>query len=191
MKWLDLQNFVKECKHKVLKIYILPSFIIVKEPAGVAQTCSVKKLFLEVSQNSQENTCGGVSILIKLQASVFSSLFPSLKQDSHLPKKFWVICLIESPSKVMKNAFYFILKAPLVLKIFQFLSRLFGHVGKNNLIRKIGLISKLMMPQPGLQTIAIHILPNISQSKGNQTMEYGQLIENNKINYFLQKLCGK
>ena len=47
------------------------------------------------------------------------------------------------------------------------------------------------MPQPGLQTIAIHILPNISQSKGNQTMEYGQLIENNKINYFLQKLCGK
>ena len=25
-----------------------------------------------------------------------------------------------------------------------------------------------MMSQPGLQAIAIHILPNISQSKGNQ-----------------------
>ena len=30
----------------------------------------------------------------------------------------------------MKNAFYFILKAPFVLKIFKFLSRLFGHVEK-------------------------------------------------------------
>ena len=34
-----------------------------------------------------------------------------------------------------------------------------------------------MAPQPGLQTIAIHILCIISQSKGNQTMELGQLIE--------------
>ena len=41
-----------------------------------------------------------------------------------------VICLIEIPFKIMKNAFYFILKALLVLKIFKFLSRLFGHVGK-------------------------------------------------------------
>ena len=46
----------------------------------------------------------------------------------------------------MRNAFYFIFI-------------LFGHVGKN-----------------GLQTIAIHILPNISQSKDNQTMKFGQLI---------------
>ena len=48
-----------------------------------------------------------------------------------------------------------------------------------------------MTPQPGLQTIAIHILPNISQSKDNQTMEFGQLIEYNKRNSFLEKLCGK
>ena len=48
-----------------------------------------------------------------------------------------------------------------------------------------------MTSQPGLQTIAIHILPNISQSKGNQTMKFGQLIEYNKRNIFLQKLCGK
>ena len=33
-----------------------------------------------------------------------------------------VICFIESPLKMMKNAFYFILKAPFVLKIFEFLS---------------------------------------------------------------------
>ena len=44
------------------------------------------------------------------------------------------------------------------------------------------------MSQPGLQTILIHILPNISQSKGNQTVKIDQLIEYNR-NIFLQKLC--
>ena len=34
-----------------------------------------------------------------------------------------------------------------------------------------------MTSQPGLQTIALHILPNISQSNGNQTMKLGQLRE--------------
>ena len=48
-----------------------------------------------------------------------------------------------------------------------------------------------MTSQPALQAIAIHILPNISQSKGNQVMKFGQLIEYNKRNAFLQKLCGK
>ena len=36
---------------------------------AVTQTCSVKKVFLEISQNSQENTCARVSFLIKLQAA--------------------------------------------------------------------------------------------------------------------------
>ena len=31
-----------------------------------------------------------------------------------------------------------------------------------------------MTLQPGFQTIAIHILPNILQSKGKQTMKFGQ-----------------
>ena len=46
-----------------------------------------------------------------------------------------------------------------------------------------------MTSQPGLQAIAVHILPNISQSKGNQTIKFGQLIEYNKRNMFFQKLC--
>ena len=33
-----------------------------------------------------------------------------------------------------------------------------------------------MTSQPGVQTIAIHILSNISRSKGNQTMKFDQLI---------------
>ena len=48
-----------------------------------------------------------------------------------------------------------------------------------------------MTSQTGLQIIAIHILSNITQSKGNQTMKFSQLIESNKRNIFLQKLCEK
>ena len=33
--------------------------------------CSIKKLFSKISQDSQENTCVGVSFLIKLQACNF------------------------------------------------------------------------------------------------------------------------
>ena len=40
---------------------------------AVAQRCSLKTMFLEISQNSQENTCVRVSILMKLQveANIF------------------------------------------------------------------------------------------------------------------------
>ena len=46
-----------------------------------------------------------------------------------------------------------------------------------------------MTSQPGKQAIAIHTLPNISKSKSNQTMKFGQLIEYNKRNIFLEKSC--
>ena len=62
---------------------------------------------------------------------------------------------------------------------------------KNNFIRKIRLISRLITSQPGKQTIAIHILPDISRSRGNQTMKFGQLIEYNMRNIFLKKSCIK
>ena len=45
--------------------------------------------------------------------------------------------------------------------------------------------------QPGKQTIAIHILPNISGSKSNQTMKFGQLIKFKTRNIFLEKSCTK
>ena len=43
-----------------------------------------------------------------------------------------------------------------------------------------------MTLQPGYQTIAKHILPNISRSKGNQAMKLGQLIEYNMRNIFVK-----
>ena len=56
--------------------------------------------------------------------------FFALNSDSQPPKKFLFICFNDSPSKLKKNAFYFILKALYILKIFKFLSWLFGHVEK-------------------------------------------------------------
>ena len=50
-----------------------------------------------------------------------------LKSGSHLPKKYF-ICFNESPLKMMKNAFYFILKVFFVFKIFKFLSWLFSYI---------------------------------------------------------------
>ena len=48
-----------------------------------------------------------------------------------------------------------------------------------------------MMSQPGKQRIAIHILPNISRSKDNQAIKFGQLIEYNMKNIFVEKSYTK
>ena len=90
---------------------------------------------------------------------------------------------------MIKNAFHFILKALFILKIFKFFVLTFWSCRENGLLRKVRLISKFMMSQPGQQTITIHILPNISRSKGKQAMKFGQVIEDNKRNIFLQKSC--
>ena len=76
----------------------------------------------------------------------------------------------ESPLKMMKNAFYFTLKALFVLKI---------------------LTSQDMTSQVGKQTIPIHILSNISRSKGNQKMKFGQSTEYNTRNIFVEKSYRK
>ena len=56
-------------------------------------------------------------------SDMYHHLIPLLKSDSHLlPKKIFFICFNDSPSKMMKDAFYFTLKALFVFKIFKFLS---------------------------------------------------------------------
>ena len=55
--WLDgINSRFKSCLDKS------------KETEEVTQRFSVKNVFLEISQNSEENTCARVSFLIKLQA---------------------------------------------------------------------------------------------------------------------------
>ena len=60
---------------------------------------------------------------------------------------------------------------------------------KNDLIRKIRLISKFLKSEPGKQTIVIHILSNISKSKSNQVLKIDQL--KNMKNIFLKKSYTK
>ena len=62
---------------------------------------------------------------------------------------------------------------------------------ENGLIRDIRLVSKSITSQSGWQTIAIHILTNISRSKGNQSKKFGQLTEYNLKNIFLEKSYAK
>ena len=65
------------------------SFSSVGSTEAVAQRCSVEKVFLEISQNSQENTCARVSFLkacnfIKNEtlAQVFSSEFCGISENT-------------------------------------------------------------------------------------------------------------
>ena len=92
----------------------------------------------------------------------------------------------EGPSKMMKNAFYFTLKLFSFSRCLSF-SLHFLVMYKSGLIRKIRLISKFKMSEPGSQTIAIHILANILRSKGNQAMKFTQLIKYNMRTIFLEK----
>ena len=48
-----------------------------------------------------------------------------------------------------------------------------------------------MTSQPGSQTIAVHVLPNILRSKSKQAMKFDQLIEYNMRSIFLQKSYTK
>ena len=76
----------------------------------------------------------------------------NIKPHSHFPKK---IVLFVSMKVLYK--WWKIVKTLFVLKIFQFLSWLFGHV-----------------------------LPNISRSKDNQTMNFGQLKKYSMRNFFFK-----
>ena len=48
-----------------------------------------------------------------------------------------------------------------------------------------------MTLQTGKKIVKLHILPSISRSQGNYTMKFGQLIENNMRNIFLEKWYAK
>ena len=63
---------------------------------AVAQRCSVKKVFSEVWQNSQKNTCARVSFLIKMQAPPVALL----------KNRLWHRCFPVSFVKFLRTPFY-------------------------------------------------------------------------------------
>ena len=48
-----------------------------------------------------------------------------------------------------------------------------------------------MTSQAGQEIVQIHILSNLSRSRGNQTMKFGQLIEYSMKNIFFEKSYTK
>ena len=90
----------------------------------------------------------------------------------------------------MKNAFYVMLKALFVLEIFTFLFWPFGYVEKW-LDEKAMVNFKTYGVTDWQKIVTIHILHNISRSKGNQTIECVKLIKHSVRIILLQKSCRK
>ena len=97
----------------------------------------------------------------------------------------------------MKKCFLFHLKAFFVLKIFKFLS---WHLNFWFVLvmqrKRLDEKDKVSFKIYGVTTCLTnnykkHILPNISRSKGNQITNFGQVIEYNERNIFLEKLHRK
>ena len=66
---------------------------------AVVRRCSVKKVLLEIFQNSQENTCDRDSFLIKLQATRVSFLI-KLQACNFIKKRLW------RPATLLKKGLY-------------------------------------------------------------------------------------
>ena len=86
----------------------------------------------------------------------------------------------ENLFKMMKNTFYFTLKALLVFKIFKFLSWVFGHAEK-----QLDYKDKVNFKLYDVRTWETNKY-NISRSKSNRTINFSQWIEYNMTNIFLE-----
>ena len=118
--------------------------------------------------------------------------------------KILFICFNGSLSNMLKNGIDFLIKALFISEIIKSLIKnyvLFWFPSKQKVVggskgalgRK-GLISAFMTWQTRKQITTIHILPNISRSKGNKTMKFGYVIECSMTNMFLEKSytkCGR
>ena len=112
-----------------------------------------------------------------------------LKLDSHLPKKFTFICFDESPLKMMKNDFYFILKFFFVLNIFKSLSWLIWSCRKKGLIGNIRLISRLW--HRNFMTSQLQYTYSPVSHEAKATRQWNLVSQYNLKNIFLQKSCRK
>ena len=86
---------------EVLKIKYKSKFKLgFTNPEAVAWMCSVIKIFLNILQNSQENTCIRVTFLIKLQAA-------DLRSANLLRKRLWQRCFLVNSAKFLRTLFFY------------------------------------------------------------------------------------
>ena len=81
------------------------------EAKAVAQRCSVKKVFLKISQNSQENTCARDSVLINFikketLVQVFSCEFCEIFKTPFFLQNIFGGCFCNSTSSKKATTFY-------------------------------------------------------------------------------------
>ena len=84
----------------------------------------------------------------------------------------------------MKNTFYFSLKNLSFLRNLNICPNFFVHLGKS--LDKKMVDFEIMNLKSEKQTVAIHILSNISKRKGNETTKFGQLIQYNVGDFFIK-----
>ena len=70
---------------------------VVEAKEAVLQKCSVKKVFLEISEHSQENTCARVSFFNKVAG---------LKPATLLKKRLWHRCFPMNAVKFLRTPFH-------------------------------------------------------------------------------------
>ena len=107
----------------------------------------------------------------KCENKGFIDLYSRENMGQRKPVFWHILCSVnESPLKVMKNAFYFIVKTLFVPMIFKFFSWHFWCYVENEkrLDKKVQFSFKTYDVTTWEQTITIHILPNTSRSKVNQ-----------------------
>ena len=135
---------------------------------------------------TKTNSHFAVKVVERINLPFFDLSIYHLKVElSHFKKN--IICFIESPLKITKNVFDFILKALSVLSYLNFCVDSLA-MQKKRLDQKHKFIFKIFDISAWL-TITIYILPSILRSKGNQTMKFRHVIDYNKRNIFLQNRC--
>ena len=93
-----------------------------KDYAGfpeVARRCSVKELFLEISQNSQENNNARVSFLLKLQTRPATLVKKRLGQACNFSKKETLPQVFSCEFCEIFHKFFFIEHLPVTASSFQ------------------------------------------------------------------------
>ena len=98
----DIDVIINNC----VRVYDLKSneryIFFLNSTEAVGQRCSLKKLFIEISPNSYQNTCARVSFFIKLQASICNFI----KKETSAQVFLFEFC------KIFKNTYFY--RTPLV-----------------------------------------------------------------------------
>ena len=81
--------------------------VLINDTETVVRRCSVKKVFLEISQNSQENTCARDSSLMKLQGEAWDFINREALAQVWLAtlKSEWQRCFPKNFAKFLRTPF--------------------------------------------------------------------------------------